>query len=149
MLLRRLIVIACIGCTAAAAAAAASAHAGRPALSAGEYRRQANAICDRINRFQLPRTGSLADQLSAGLDVGRSALAALRRLHPPAPLAQLHAAILANDVQELHLLTSLVTALKARRITLAQFASRFGGNPYAARNNALWTEAGALECVRG
>jgi hypothetical protein len=130
-----------------AAAFAASAGAART-LTAGEYRRQANAICRAMYAYELPSTGTFADRLSAGVDRGRASLAGLRRLRAPAPLAALHAAALADGAHEIDLVASLVADLGAGRITLAQLAGRVGRSPYAAESNVVWRRIGAVSCVR-
>jgi hypothetical protein len=142
----RLTSLACLVCL--AAVVSTSARAAQPVLTVGEYRHQANAICSDFNRFQLPAGGALADGLTAVVAKGRSSLTALRRLRPPRSLAKLHGEIVATNTQRVDLLASLVTQLKAEKITISQLADRLARSPLVADANALWKRAGAADCVQ-
>lgn len=143
---RRLSVVACTGCV--AAAAIGSARAAQPQLSASAYRREANAICTKFYRYQLPAKGTFADQLDAMVVRGRASLDELRNLRPPRSLAKLHAEVLDADSRQLALLASLVPQLRAGKLTLVQVGTRLHSSGLGDRGNALWKQIGAVGCIR-
>jgi len=143
---RQLALLLCLACVVATAAGSARG-AGRD-LSANAYRHQANAICARFNRYQLPAGGSMADELTAMVSKGRAALTELRRLRPPRSFAEAHAAILAGDSRQLALLASLIPQLRAGKLTLTELGGRLHASGVTAQVNALWARVGALDCIR-
>jgi hypothetical protein len=145
MPLRHLIWLAAL---CAAAASAATCAQAAPTLTVSQYRHQANAICSDFNAFRLPPQGALVDRLQALVDKGRGSLAALRSLRPPHSLAKLHSQILVVNAERVAMLASLVSRLKAGRITLTQLADEVARSPFAAQSNVLWKQAGAFSCVQ-
>jgi hypothetical protein len=132
----------------ALAASAATCAQAAPALTVSQYRHEANAICSDFNAFTLPAQGPLVDRLQALVDKGRGSVAALRRLRPPQSLAKLHSQIVVVNAERVDMLASLVSRLKAGRITVTQLADQVARSPFAAQSNVLWKQAGALSCVQ-
>lgn len=132
------------------AISASPIDASHPALTVATYRTQAGAICAKEQRqtmASLMQSKNLAPYLTAELPVLRTALAAFRRLVPPAKLASLHGDVVATVQRELQLFTTFALQAQAGDLTVAQFEGNRQRLALTKHELGLWKRIGASACT--
>jgi hypothetical protein len=121
-------------------------------LTAGEYRDEAAAICERANKRlgeEMPE-GALAETVAFAEEVARDAYESLARLMPPSELAELHNEMLMRTHA---LLADFAPLVAAAKVGMTEFAR--ASAEQSERNQRLgpeieelWRKLGVPECNR-
>lgn len=136
----------------ACALATADARAASPRLTVAQYRADANAVCETLNRESAspgyPPGATLVVKLEWGLGAVRTAYESLKRLRPPLQLSKLNSEVLTGPLPPL--LVSVVARAKDGQITAEEAEADLSG-PYftreAKREDALWGKLGVRSCA--
>jgi hypothetical protein len=121
-------------------------------LTAGEYRDEAAAICERANKRlgeEMPE-GALAETVAFAEEVARDAYESLARLMPPSELAELHNEMLMRTHA---LLADFAPLVAAAKVGMTEFARASAEQSERNRRlgpeiEELWPKLGVPECNR-
>jgi hypothetical protein len=127
---------------------------GGGTLTPTQYRREANAVCARLNRLQLqpPKARTFTDKFATDSRELRQALSTLQALRPLPSLVRLNARVDALDSHAVDFFASIVKQLKAGTITPQAAVTKLGAytnSGRGARETALWKKLGVGVCVHG
>ena len=119
-----------------------------PALTLADYRKEANAICNRLSLTPPPSTASLqqaAPIIAAGIDQPSGALARLRALRPPTEIASQVDDALGIVQQIVEVGGEMASAAQANdQAGLRSAYEQLGG--LTAAEHGIWKQIGVPQC---
>ena len=136
-------------CSLVALVAGIPAQASGPRLTPAAYRAKATAICNALNTFTPPASGTFAQKFTVLVGEAISARKELGNLRPPTSLALLHAKVIALEARDIDFFRSLLNQLRAGKIGTAQLIASFAQAPSGTDEDRIWKQLGVPACVEG